>query len=261
MSGYNRYYTNFSSEEPATPQEIAQAHALAQQMQEGTFFTPQQEAQVNRMYRRNNPLSFLGDKVEHFLGLRQLGQQLVQGADPRTRAGFFGDLSMFVPGPKGDASPMMGELGMPGQFRDYGGANVHPLERGITHEGPNPGARGASIRGLIRRAEGVNPLRRNDPMAVAKAKHDILEKQMAQNIERHRAMQAVKMRRQVDQHLGSAPMAGQAHDPTQETDLGMHGGQAQHFFRRQGGNDPQLVAHRQAALHRLYMMRMHNHLN
>lgn len=208
----------YPSEQPLSL-PLGVVHALAkQQQQDSTYFTLPQTFLAARMERRNNPLAFLGDRVEGFLQLKQLGQQIAQQGDPRTRAGLLNDLSMFIGGPKGDATPMMEQLGMPGQFHEYGGAPIDPLSRGLTHEGPNPGARGASMRGLIRRAEGVDPLRRNDVFKVAQAKHDILEKQMAQNIARHRAMQAVKMRRQLDQHLGSAPMAGHVGHPAPEHD-------------------------------------------
>ena len=143
---------------------------------------------------------------------------MLQSFNPTNRAGLLNDLAMFAGGPKGDASPMMAELGMPGQFRDYGGADVHPLARGIPNEGPNLGARGAGIRGLVRRAQGVNPLRQADPVKVAEAKHAIIEKQVQAQLERHQAMQAVKMRRQVDAHLGSVPMAGHVAHPAPEHD-------------------------------------------
>lgn len=110
----------------------------------------------------HNPFAHPGRQLE------QTGSQLGQSFDPRTRAGLVNILSVFAGGPKdfgeaggpkGDATPMMGKLGMPGQFRDYNGAGVNPLARGIPNEGPGAGAAGAGIRGLVRRSQGVGGYR------------------------------------------------------------------------------------------------------
>lgn len=158
-------------------------------------------------------------------GLGAVPGQLASSLDPRSRAGLINLASMFVPGARGGgygAEPLpedvLSEWQPAAHFKNYDHQTGGPLDRGIALEGPGAGNSGAGIRGLLRRAQGVNPLRKNDPVAVAQAKHDILAKQMAQNIARHRAMQAVKMRSQVNEHLGAAPMAGHVEHPAPEHD-------------------------------------------
>lgn len=167
----------------AAPGAIKRAQAYNAAHPNQTFFTPAQQKWADRQQRRNDPLGRLGDKAEGFLQLKQLGQQLAQQFNPTTKAGAIGLASMFVGGPKGDATPMMESLGMKGQFENYGmesakGMRFNPstsraLERGVANEGPrNPNGtmRGAGIRGLVRRAQGVGGYRPANPLDVIEGK-------------------------------------------------------------------------------------------
>lgn len=117
--------------------------------------------------------------------LGQLGRQTATMFNPTTKAGLANMVSMFAGGPKGDASPMMGELGMPGQFKAYGEGTGNALDRGIVNEGPqrptasresdpamfnhrvgNRMSQGAGIRGLVRRAQGVGGYKQANPLDV-----------------------------------------------------------------------------------------------
>src|SRR3954469_19562173 len=122
-----RVKSQFASQAmPAYHGAIARAHEANREHPNTTFFTPSQSRKAARMARHNDPLGFLGNKVEGFLQLKQIAQQGAQMFNPTTRTGLLNVASMFAGGPKGDASPMMGKLGMPGQFREYGHAPVDP---------------------------------------------------------------------------------------------------------------------------------------
>ena len=101
--------------------------------------------------------------------LGQLGRQGAQMFNPTTKSGIANIATAFAGGPKGDASPMMSELGMPGQFVRYDSAQFKtgtPLDRGVMREGPvspTGSGHGAGIHGLVRRAQGVRGYRRPDP--------------------------------------------------------------------------------------------------
>lgn len=177
------YSVPASRMEAAAPGAIQRAHALNKLHPNTTFFTPQQSRQAARMARHNNPLGVLGDKIEGFVGLKQTAQELAHSMDPRTRAGLANIASMFVGGPKGDATPMMGKLGMEGQFRAYGIGTGKPLDRGIANEGPGYGRSGSGIRGLVRRAQGTG--RYNRP---GQSPLDVLR-----DIEKGRAQQSEKL--------------------------------------------------------------------
>lgn len=101
--------------------------------------------------------------------LGQVGRQAAQMFNPTTKTGLANIVGGFAGGPKDgfDASPAMERLGMPGQFTRYGSAvykTGSALDRGIPNEGPGyPGAQGAGIRGLVRRAEGVGGYKQPNP--------------------------------------------------------------------------------------------------
>jgi hypothetical protein len=199
-----------------------------------------------------------------------------EGFNPLSRGGAANDLSMlFGGGPKGDASSMMGDLGMPGQFRDYGGADVNPLARGIAHEGPNPGARGAGIRGLVRRAQGtgshqVDPIRSMSERMNAIAKQEenhqaAAAEQQRQAFLKREAFRRVQLRNKVNDRLNAEPMTpGQAlhrsgSNPAEHDYF--DGPEFDHLVNRGGHGDPRIeLLHRLAA--RRYQAQMgHNHQN
>lgn len=60
---------------------------------------------------------FVGNKPG--AGLDAVPGQFLQSINPSSKAGLANLLSMFAGGGKFDASPQMGELGMPGQFGPY----------------------------------------------------------------------------------------------------------------------------------------------
>lgn len=62
-------------------------------------------------------------------GLVSLPGQAASMFNPTTKAGLVNILSMFAGGGKFDASPQMGELGMPGQFEEYS-----PTKASLGHE-------------------------------------------------------------------------------------------------------------------------------
>ena len=158
----------------ASPGAVKRAQAYNAAHPNETFFTPAQQKWADRQQRRNDPLGRLGDKAEGFLQLKQLGQQLAQQFNPTTKAGAIGLASMFVGGPKGDATPMMESLGMKGQFENYGmesakGMRFNPsvgraLDRGLTHEGPTSISGGFSPR--CTPARSPSPQRCSLPQAV-----------------------------------------------------------------------------------------------
>jgi hypothetical protein len=157
---------------PAARGVIADAHYQNRTHPNETFFTPKAQRAADKMFARNaSPIQRVGNRAENFLQLREFGKEITQDFDPRTKAGLVNVASMFVGGPKGDASPMMGKLGMPGQFRDYGGAEINPLSRGLTREGMGPGRGGAGMRGLMRRAQGVGDYKPANPLDVIEGKH------------------------------------------------------------------------------------------
>lgn len=186
-------------------------------------------------------------------------QATLQSFNPLHPAGALNDLSMFFGGPKGDATPMMESLGMHGQFTHYGDQTGSALDRGVVHEGPNPGARGAGIHGLIRRAQGVSPFNRPDPVKAAEARHALVEKQVASAFERQQAIRAMAARKQVDAKLGSVPMAGLAEHPTPEHDY-FNSHEFDHHVDTAHGDPRVALVH--ALMQRRYQAQLgHNHLN
>ena len=190
----------------ASKGDIARAQAANLAHPNTTFFTPKQSRQADRMAQQNNPLGRLGSKAESWLQLKQVGQQAAQMFNPTTRAGLVNIASGFVGGPKGDASPMMGELGMPGQFRDYGGASINPLERGLQLEGSGAGKPGAGIRGLIRRAQGVGGYRGPNRGISEMSRLEALRKQQEKLMQTHDSIKNFSNER------GGAVQAAQVHN-------------------------------------------------
>jgi len=162
----------------ATPAQIRHGQQFNLAPNNGTYFTPRQNRMANQMERRNAPLNAIGNHVEHFLGLKQLGQQSVQMFNPTTRAGLVNILSMFAGGPKDGG--FEGEMAMqkvPGQFEAYKGQGS-PLLRGLTHEGPiRPGKNyNPSIEKMVGNAKGVGGYRRANPMDVIEGLHAARQK-------------------------------------------------------------------------------------
>ena len=87
---------------PATKAQIAYGKANPAGRNDGTFWSPVQERQAGHMLRQNSPANFLGNKIEGFLGLKQIAQQGAQMFDPRTKAGLANIAGMFIGGPKGE---------------------------------------------------------------------------------------------------------------------------------------------------------------
>lgn len=191
-------------------------------------------------------------------GLGAVPGQFAESINPTNRAGFLNLASMFLGG--GGEHPFAGE--MPGQFDAYsvpraqaGGHLGSPREGAVGPKGYNP-----SMRVLRERAQGVNHQYSADAEKVAAAKNAILEKHVAQEMARHRAMQAIKLRRQVDNHLGSAPMAGHVPHPAPEHDY-FDSHEFDHRVNSSRPGDP-----REVLLHHLMQRRYqaqlgHNHLN
>lgn len=76
--------------------------------------------------RRQDNTSILGNFLHWMFvgnkpgaGLDAVPGQFLSSIDPRSRAGLLNLASMFTPGGKFDASPQLGEMGMPGQFEPY----------------------------------------------------------------------------------------------------------------------------------------------
>ena len=107
-----------SQMQPASPGVIQQAHAYNAAHPNLTHFTPEQAQAAAHMERQNAPLNALGDHIENFLQLKQLGQQVAHQFDPRTKAGLLGDAAMFYGGPGEDTTSVMNRE-MPGQFEKY----------------------------------------------------------------------------------------------------------------------------------------------
>lgn len=156
-------------------------------------------------------------------GLGAVPGQFVRGFDPRTRAGLANIASLFAGGPKGDATPMMENLGMREQFVPYHEAPVSPLDRGITNEGPIRPSRGynPSIQKMVERAH-TNPFIR-----APKAKADDQLNRLSQlESLRQRAAHAEVARRQLDAQLNAAPMAGKVGQAYPEHDAALIKGQS-----------------------------------
>lgn len=201
----------------------------------------------------------------------QVGHQLASSFDPRSRGGLANLASLFAGGSEGDMPPSTEEIlqgGHPaGEFHAYGrlkgGEHVtgSPLDRGLTNEGPiRPGKNyNPSMQKMV---EGVhtNPFLRASRESASREMQNLQEKQTSLDLARQNAARAMVARKQLDQHLGSAPMAGRAEDPTATSDQGMHSDQAQHFMRRQG-QTPDAIAQHQATLNRFYAAQLHNHRN
>lgn len=192
--------------------------------------------------------------------------------NPLHRTGLLNLASMFVGGPKGDATPVMESLGMKGQFAPYQSVVYHtgsPLDRGIAHEGPvspTGGTQGAGIHGLVRRAQGVSPFNRPDPAKAAAARHALVEKQVADALERQRNIRAMAARKQLDAKLGSAPMAGTAPHPAAEHDYFTAPQFDKHVDESivpvgHEGPDPRQVLIRHLVQQRYHAQLGHNHLN
>lgn len=148
----------------------------------------------------HNPFAHPGFQAEQF------GHQLASSFDPRSRAGFLNLASLFVGGPKGDATPQMEALGMKGQFAPYGSETGTALDRGLVNEGPIRQGKGynPSIQKMVERAH-TNPFA---PRASKGAVDDAYNQLSAMEKAKVRAVHAQAMRSKVDEHLGSAPMAG-----------------------------------------------------
>lgn len=130
--------------------------------------------------------AFPHNPAQHFgTQMKQTGRELGQMFDPRHPSGLVNIASLFAGGPKGDASPMMGKLGMPDQFAPYDSVVYKtgtPLDRGVVREGPTRatgGTEGAGIRGLIRRAQGVGGYKQANPLDVIEAQRAELAKRIA----------------------------------------------------------------------------------
>lgn len=142
----------------------------------------------------------------------QTGGELIHSFDPRSRAGLANIAGLFAGGPEGDATPQMDALGMKGQFATYNHETGTALDRGLINEGPIRPGKGynPSIQKMVERAH-TNPFLRASKGVVSRAQQDAMEKQTALDMVRQNAARAMHARRQIDEHLGSAPM--QAHQP------------------------------------------------
>lgn len=112
----------YPQELPATPQEVARARAINKANPNTTFFTPSAQRAANKMYARNaSPLDKIGNHMENFLQLKQMGQQLTQMFNPTTKTGLANIAGMFAGGGEGglgDATPAL-DGAMPNQFEPY----------------------------------------------------------------------------------------------------------------------------------------------
>lgn len=211
---------SYPQELPASPAEMARARAANRANPNRTFFTPHQAAMAARMHRANNPLGFFGDKVEGFLKLRGMGQQLAGMFDPRTRGGIANIASLFAGGPEGDSfagemppttEEILQRYQPAGEFHAYGrlkgGEHVtgSPLDRGVEREGPIRPGRGynPSIRKMVEGAH-TNPFMR----ASRGAADDQLNRLSQLEHLRQEAARSMVHRAKLDEHLNAAPMSG-----------------------------------------------------
>jgi hypothetical protein len=163
-------------------------------------------------------------------GLGAVPGQLAQMFDPRSKAGLANLASMFVGGPKGE--DVLGQWQPAAKFEPYSlpkaaigghlqsneGSPLYGVGRGTPKQikAYNPG-----MDAIIKNAQ-RNPFVRASKAVVSREQQNALEKQSALDMMRQQAAHAMQARKQVDEHLNSAPM--QAHQPAPEHDASLiHG--------------------------------------
>jgi len=210
---------------PAPKGAIARAVAYNRAHPNQTFFTPAAQQAADRMRQQNtSPLDRMGNHVENFLQLRALGHQLVQGFDPRSRGGIANIAGLLAGGPKdGMGDHVLGQMG--GRFESYSlpkaaaGGNLSSDSAALlthSHGVPTSAEEVAQLARLkstqrqemLQRIQTAhtNPFIRAPREVAAREQQNLLERQSALDIMRKQAADHMALRRQIDDHLGSAPM-------------------------------------------------------
>lgn len=154
---------------------------------------PMGQGTPGHMQHGFNPLDVIGATA----------RQLAHSVNPTTRGGIANLASMFADSPKGE--DILGQWQPAGKFEPYGYKsgegirfNSGPLERGYALEGPtnpNGSMKGAGIRGLVRRAQGVGGYQRPNEGLAEMNRLEALRREQSQLSQSRQKLQDFSNRR------------------------------------------------------------------